>query len=259
MVVYDLCLVGCFLTTSVIHFPIMRSTMANLWHPLRGLQISDLGDKRFLFRFFHKMDIDRVLNKDPWAFNNHLLVIHRLEGGEDLMKVRIAKGLEFVKIRWYLSLKAHSRRAAAMNSVWLREEGEWEIRGNTLGHFDLGRDDSWNLLRNLRHSQEFPCLVCGDFNDIMYSFEKVRVPREERRMKKSNRLRQKRFQFETRWVMEESFEEEVKSICQLTSGDMLAKLEGVRKGLVRWVSFVRNKREDFKRDLTRKLEDDEKG
>ncbi|MBA0819241.1 hypothetical protein Gohar_019465, partial [Gossypium harknessii] len=30
--IYDLCLVGCFLTMSVIHFPVMRSTMANLWH-----------------------------------------------------------------------------------------------------------------------------------------------------------------------------------------------------------------------------------
>ncbi|KAH1057269.1 hypothetical protein J1N35_035334 [Gossypium stocksii] len=28
----NLYLVGCFLTTSVIHFPAMRRTMANLWH-----------------------------------------------------------------------------------------------------------------------------------------------------------------------------------------------------------------------------------
>lgn len=51
-VVYDLYLVGCFLTASVIHFPVMRSTTANLWHPLREVQIPDLKEKRFLFRFF---------------------------------------------------------------------------------------------------------------------------------------------------------------------------------------------------------------
>ncbi|MBA0826540.1 hypothetical protein Goarm_011378 [Gossypium armourianum] len=30
-------LVGCFLTASIIHFPAMKSTMANLWHPVRGV------------------------------------------------------------------------------------------------------------------------------------------------------------------------------------------------------------------------------
>ncbi|KAK5846835.1 hypothetical protein PVK06_003134 [Gossypium arboreum] len=32
-------LVGCFLTTSIIHFPAMKSTMANLWHQVRRVQI----------------------------------------------------------------------------------------------------------------------------------------------------------------------------------------------------------------------------
>ncbi|MFQ6658717.1 hypothetical protein Gotur_027854 [Gossypium turneri] len=30
-------LVGCFLTASVIHFPFMKSMMANLWHPVKGV------------------------------------------------------------------------------------------------------------------------------------------------------------------------------------------------------------------------------
>ncbi|MBA0851004.1 hypothetical protein Goshw_011303, partial [Gossypium schwendimanii] len=40
-----LSLVGCFLTASIIHFPAMKSTMANLWHPIKGVQIRDLGGK----------------------------------------------------------------------------------------------------------------------------------------------------------------------------------------------------------------------
>lgn len=46
------CLVGYFLTVNVIHYPTMRSTMANLWHTIKGVQILDLGEERFLFRFF---------------------------------------------------------------------------------------------------------------------------------------------------------------------------------------------------------------
>ncbi|MBA0635635.1 hypothetical protein Godav_025209 [Gossypium davidsonii] len=35
--VYELCLVGCCLTASVVHFPAMKNTTANLWHPLREI------------------------------------------------------------------------------------------------------------------------------------------------------------------------------------------------------------------------------
>ncbi|KAK5812389.1 hypothetical protein PVK06_027818 [Gossypium arboreum] len=53
--------------------------MENLWHPVKGVQIRDLGEKRFLFQFFHAMNMDRVLKGSPWTFNNHLLVLHKLQ------------------------------------------------------------------------------------------------------------------------------------------------------------------------------------
>ncbi|MBA0603910.1 hypothetical protein Gorai_008537 [Gossypium raimondii] len=80
-------LVGCFLTASVIHFPAMKSTMANLWHPVYGVQIRDLGDKRYLFQFYHNLDMERVLKGLPWTFNNHLLLLNKLGRGEDPLKV----------------------------------------------------------------------------------------------------------------------------------------------------------------------------
>ncbi|MBA0829727.1 hypothetical protein Goarm_014310 [Gossypium armourianum] len=54
----------------------MRSTLANLWHLIKGIQILDLGEKSFLFRFFHLMDLKRVINGSPWTFNNHMLLFH---------------------------------------------------------------------------------------------------------------------------------------------------------------------------------------
>ncbi|MBA0578443.1 hypothetical protein Gorai_020725 [Gossypium raimondii] len=36
-----LCLVGCYITASVVHFPTMRNTLVNLWHPLGGASLSD--------------------------------------------------------------------------------------------------------------------------------------------------------------------------------------------------------------------------
>ncbi|KAK5775144.1 hypothetical protein PVK06_043013 [Gossypium arboreum] len=61
--------------------------MANLWHSVRGVQIRYLGEKRFLFQFYYVMDMDRVLKGSPWTINNHLLVLHKLQWGEDPLKV----------------------------------------------------------------------------------------------------------------------------------------------------------------------------
>ncbi|KAH1097767.1 hypothetical protein J1N35_014688 [Gossypium stocksii] len=84
---YSFCLVGCFLTASVVHFPAMRNTLVNIWHPLEEVQISDLGEKRFLFKFFNEVDIFRVITGAPWTFNNHLLIFHRILGNDDPISV----------------------------------------------------------------------------------------------------------------------------------------------------------------------------
>ncbi|MBA0701695.1 hypothetical protein Goari_020339, partial [Gossypium aridum] len=212
-----LSLVGCFLTASIIHYQGMKSTMANLWHPVRGVQIRDLGEKRYLFKFFHIIDMERVINGAPWTFNNHMLIFHKLQGGEDPLKVPLVsspfwvqvhgvpiwfysenlamqlgnfigifqdydgsslgkENMNFMRIRvqvdiqrplrrknhndsfceakmevgaevnelgWDLSLRAPSRRAQAMSSVWLREEGGSEGGMNKRGTFRGNRD--WDI------------------------------------------------------------------------------------------------------------------
>ncbi|KAH1131803.1 hypothetical protein J1N35_003181 [Gossypium stocksii] len=47
------------------------------------------------------------------------------------------------------------------------------------------RDDSWAVLKNLYNEEDIPWFIHGDFNEIMYSFEKKGgLPRDERRMEK---------------------------------------------------------------------------
>ncbi|KAA3460790.1 nucleolin-like [Gossypium australe] len=95
---YSFCLVGCFLTASVVHFPAMRNTLANIWHPLEGVQISDLGEKHFLFKFFNEIDISRVINGAPWTFNNHLLIFSRVQENEDSMSISLVYANWWVQI-----------------------------------------------------------------------------------------------------------------------------------------------------------------
>ncbi|MBA0659342.1 hypothetical protein Goklo_011489 [Gossypium klotzschianum] len=82
---YQFCLVGLCLTDSVVHFPSLCNTMADLWHPIGGICILDLGDKRFLFQFFHDADVQIVLFGTPMFW----VQIHDLPPG--LMKETMAK------------------------------------------------------------------------------------------------------------------------------------------------------------------------
>ncbi|MBA0872654.1 hypothetical protein Goshw_017919 [Gossypium schwendimanii] len=79
---FNLCLVGKVLTNSVVHFPSMRFVLADLWHPIEGVSITEIEDKRVLFRFYNELDLWRVymirvlvLNVLPMVEVRHVLRI----------------------------------------------------------------------------------------------------------------------------------------------------------------------------------------
>lgn len=71
-------LVGRFLTEKDIKFHAMRNTMASVWRPKEGMDIHDLGDRRYSFVFYHIMDLQKVLDGGPWSFDQALLVLNLL-------------------------------------------------------------------------------------------------------------------------------------------------------------------------------------
>uniref|UniRef100_A0A803PTS4 Zinc knuckle CX2CX4HX4C domain-containing protein n=1 Tax=Cannabis sativa TaxID=3483 RepID=A0A803PTS4_CANSA len=79
--VYDwrLCLVGRFISTGAIDFPSMQQTLAALWKPGKGVYIKELDVNRFLFQFYHEIDIKRVVTGSPCYFNMKALIISRMK------------------------------------------------------------------------------------------------------------------------------------------------------------------------------------
>ncbi|KAK5835929.1 hypothetical protein PVK06_011647 [Gossypium arboreum] len=59
------CLVGKTLIDCVVRFPSLKKTLVDLWHPLGGVSITDIGEKRYFFRFFYKVDNKRVMDGMP--------------------------------------------------------------------------------------------------------------------------------------------------------------------------------------------------
>ncbi|MBA0590579.1 hypothetical protein Gorai_019279 [Gossypium raimondii] len=60
---YELCSVGRVLTESVVHIPSMRQALAEVWHPVGGISIKNLGEKRTLFRMPIRM---RQMEDSKW-------------------------------------------------------------------------------------------------------------------------------------------------------------------------------------------------
>ncbi|PPD79189.1 hypothetical protein GOBAR_DD23885 [Gossypium barbadense] len=90
------CLASSFFTASVIQFQAMHETLANLWHPLRGVTIV-------------------------------YLAIRAYKGFLSCQDCAWEKELPF---EWDLSTKALPRRAVVAKSCWLHDEGDapWVVK-----------------------------------------------------------------------------------------------------------------------------------
>ena len=79
---FELILVGRFLTDRSINFNFMRDLLSHLWRPGKGVSISELTNQRYIFKFFHVVDLKRVLAGGPWAYDNHFLILQWIQPGE---------------------------------------------------------------------------------------------------------------------------------------------------------------------------------
>ncbi|XP_074351653.1 uncharacterized protein LOC141690779 [Apium graveolens] len=85
------CLVGHFLTDSSIDFQAMQHKMTSPWRPGRRMYFKQLDVNRFIFQFYHEVDIKRVVDGSPWSFGRFLLVFERLKEGDNPRTLAINK------------------------------------------------------------------------------------------------------------------------------------------------------------------------
>ncbi|KAL8100596.1 hypothetical protein AgCh_032744 [Apium graveolens] len=83
---FELCLVGKFLIKKNLNVRAMKSKMADIWKPTMGINIKVLTPGLFLFQFYHKDDMNWMMNNGPWSFDNALLVTNIIPVGGDSTK-----------------------------------------------------------------------------------------------------------------------------------------------------------------------------
>jgi 14-3-3 protein epsilon len=94
----ELCLVGTLLSNKSNRFHVMKEHLANLWKPGQGVSISAIEENKFLFQFFHLWDMERVFQGGPWLFDNHMLVLKKLNVGDDPITAELDEAEMWVQI-----------------------------------------------------------------------------------------------------------------------------------------------------------------
>ncbi|MBA0729272.1 hypothetical protein Golax_000060 [Gossypium laxum] len=101
----EFCAVGSFLTTSVIQFQAMKSTLTNLWHPHGGMTIFYLSEK-------HAGEdpmMVPLVHVDFWVLIHDLpsgLILEKIGPFESFSLVRMVHERMELPLEWDLSIKA---------------------------------------------------------------------------------------------------------------------------------------------------------
>lgn len=59
----------------------LQRTLSRLWIHKEGVNFEKIGCNRFLFKFFHIVNFNRVGNGAPWTFNNKLWTLKEIKDG----------------------------------------------------------------------------------------------------------------------------------------------------------------------------------
>lgn len=86
-------LVGSLWSVRPFNHQAMLGMMRTLGRPLKGVDMAVIGDNRFLFTFYNRPDIDHVLERRPWTFEKHVLLMEEINPYEQPSKVHINKAV----------------------------------------------------------------------------------------------------------------------------------------------------------------------
>ncbi|KAK4402856.1 hypothetical protein Sango_1026300 [Sesamum angolense] len=92
--VNSLFLVGRLLSSKQPKFEALVSSITNLLNPVKGLEMRNLADGRFLIRFRHIIDRNRALDGCPWSFEKNTIVLSGIGVNENPLCVDL-KWCEF--------------------------------------------------------------------------------------------------------------------------------------------------------------------
>ncbi|KAL0008141.1 hypothetical protein SO802_009643 [Lithocarpus litseifolius] len=87
-----------FCTKRRVNLESVARVLKTVWRTQENFEVNDMGENKVLFQFGIKEDLDKVLLLGPWSFDKYLLILHKLEAGEAVTKVKFDRAVFWVQI-----------------------------------------------------------------------------------------------------------------------------------------------------------------
>lgn len=88
---FERCLVGRVLTRKQVHLEALERTLTSAWDLTKGVRMQKIGENSLLFQFDHVIERNRVMWRGPWSFDRNLVVLRKIEKGQDPLEVDLSK------------------------------------------------------------------------------------------------------------------------------------------------------------------------
>ncbi|KAL0432446.1 UNVERIFIED_CONTAM: hypothetical protein Slati_2578900 [Sesamum latifolium] len=82
-------IVGRLVSSKSFHPEALHTTLRSVFNPVRGMDFKLIEGERFLLKFFHILDRNRVLERCPWAYEKNLLVLSPVEAIDDPITIEL--------------------------------------------------------------------------------------------------------------------------------------------------------------------------
>ncbi|MCH80235.1 hypothetical protein A2U01_0001001 [Trifolium medium] len=135
-----LCLVGRFLTNKPVRVDSMMENMAGVWTPVKGVAIKEVKQGRFIFQFFHHLDVQKVLRGGPWFFNKHMLILGAMGEGEEPEQVPLNTVPFWIQV--------HNLPAGYMSKTVGKNVGDYV--GELIEYDEKNSSDFWKKYMRIR-------------------------------------------------------------------------------------------------------------
>lgn len=87
-----------FLMRRVVNIEAVARTFQPIWHTGRNFEVTSTGDNLVLIAFELKVDVEKVLQGEPWTFDWHLVVLQRYDGITPVANLSFDKASFWVQI-----------------------------------------------------------------------------------------------------------------------------------------------------------------
>lgn len=87
-----------FLTRRRINIEVVARTFRPLWRAEKDFTIQDMGENRAIFTFNDIIDVERVIQNGPWAYERSLVVCQRVENNIPINEIAFTHSLFWVQI-----------------------------------------------------------------------------------------------------------------------------------------------------------------